>query len=160
VLVHGLTVHPLEERITRAEPHSWQKPDAPLVQRLTREADVFAFSYAQNASISDVVERSALMRQLKRLRDLGYREIVLVGHSAGGIIVRQLVEDHPDVPVTRVVQVATPNLGSAWANFQLPWSSQKPFLADLTRWIRRQTQSRRADILIPARVEFVCVVAN
>jgi pimeloyl-ACP methyl ester carboxylesterase len=160
VLIHGLTVHPSEERILRAEPHGWQKPDAAMARRLLHAADVFAFAYGQHTSITDVVERSDLRKYLGQLHEMGYREIVLVGHSAGGIIARQLVEDHPDVPVNRVVQVATPNLGSGWATFQLPWSVQKPFTTDLTKWIRKQTQSRRADILIPSHVEFVSVVAN
>lgn len=160
VLLHGLTVHPSERRLGRPEPHSWQEPDAPLVKSLSREADVFAFCYTQNACLADVVERSGLIGHVRRLRDLGYAEIVLVAHSAGGLVARQLVEDHPDLPIRRVVQVATPNLGSPWVAFPFPWAVQKPFLTDLTRATRQTEQGRRATVALPAEVEFVCVVAN
>jgi len=161
VLLHGLTVHPSEKRLGRPEPHSWQEPDAPLVRALSREADVFAFCYCQNACVAAVVERSGLIGHVRRLRDLGYAEIVLVAHSAGGLVARQLVEDHPDLPIKRVVQVATPNLGSPWVRTPFfHWALQKPFLADLTLATRQTEQGRRAAISLPAEVEFVCVVAN
>lgn len=161
ILIHGLTLHPLQERLVGAHLHSWQRPDAALPRKLAGAADVFAFAYGQRATLTEVVERSDLAQGIRQLHDLGYREIVLVGHSAGGLVARHLVEDHPDLPVTRVVQVATPNLGSGWATaLQMPWSAQKPFAADLTPGSRRLTEARRAGILIPNRVEFVSVVSN
>jgi pimeloyl-ACP methyl ester carboxylesterase len=160
ILIHGLTIHPMEERLIRAQLHNWQKPDSQLVRRLSSASDVFSFAYGQGVTLTEIVERSELRNGIRYLRDLGYSEIVLLGHSAGGIIARQVVEDHPDLPVTRVVQVSTPNLGSAWASIQMPWSAQKVFTADLTRMARQQTQNRRADIRIPNRVEFVCIVSN
>ena len=43
---------------------------------------------------------AALADNIRRVRQLGYKEIILLGHSAGGVIVRQFVEDHPDAGVT------------------------------------------------------------
>ncbi len=161
VLVHGLQAHPVHKiKVLRARLHSWQEPGSVLVTRLAREADVFAYAYSQNMAIDDVAARCDLPARLAALRRAGYREVVLVGHSAGGILVRQVVEDHPDLPVTRVIQVDAPNTGSAWARLKLVRSVERPFLRSLTWKVREKAAKDRAGKRIPAGVQFVCVVGT
>jgi pimeloyl-ACP methyl ester carboxylesterase len=121
---------------------------------------VFSFAYGQNVSADDVVEVPDLSDDLQRLKKLGYKEIVLVGFSAGGLIVREFVEDHPDSPVTKVVQVCAPNGGSGWAKIKAVRSVQRDFLDSLTKDQRRRIMLARGDKEIPAQVEFVCIVGT
>ena len=162
VLVQGLRPHPFSSRnVARADWHGWQKPGSPLVRALARDADVFAFAYGQNAAVEQVAQSEALADNLRQLRRLGYQEIVLVGYSAGGLVVRHFVEDHPDAGVTKVVQVCTPNGGCGWADaLGLVRPPQRPFLRSLTRQGRGQCLAERADRKVPASVEFVCVVGH
>jgi pimeloyl-ACP methyl ester carboxylesterase len=161
VLIHGLYVHPFSKtNVMRAHLHSWQKTDCLLVKRLATEADVFAFSYAQTVTADEIAECPDLETQVRRLRQEGYREIILVGHSAGGVIARQFVEDHPHCGVTKVIQVCAPNGGSGWAKWQTVRSNQIDFLDSLSKPARRRSLRARADKQIPAHIEFACIVGT
>jgi pimeloyl-ACP methyl ester carboxylesterase len=162
VLIHGLLPHPFSrDNVARPLFHEWQKPASLLVKRLGKDSDVFAFAYGQNACLSDVVEHSGLAADVARLRKLGYREIVLLGHSAGGLVARQFVEDEPDAGVTKVVQVCSPNGGSSWAGLKVSVRvSQRPFLESLTKEARLRWLADRRDKRVPAGVQFVCVVGT
>src|SRR5262249_43539858 len=145
VLLHGLKPHPFsKENVTKAIFHGWQLPDSVLVKQLVKEADVYAFAYAQNASVDEVAESPDLSDAVRRLRLRGYTEIVLIGHSAGGLIARQLVEDNPNVGVSKVIQVCAPNGGSSWASLKMVRSNQFDFLASLTKETRRKALSDRS----------------
>jgi pimeloyl-ACP methyl ester carboxylesterase len=159
VLIHGFTLHVRSQSVPRAGLRPWQQPDSPLVKELARDSDVFVFAYGQDASIMGVVEGSGLAGHVARLRHLGYRDVVLVGHSAGGLIARQFVEDHPGAGVTKVIQVCPPNGGSPSAHIKVP-RSQRPFLDCLTVEGRKQCLKARADVRIPEAVQFVCVVGG
>src|SRR5947209_13861202 len=79
VLIHGLRLHPFSGRgAARADWHSWQKPDSPLVRTLGVDVDVFAFAYSQDVPLETIAEARALHEGIWRLRELGYREVVLV----------------------------------------------------------------------------------
>jgi pimeloyl-ACP methyl ester carboxylesterase len=161
VLIHGLFVHPIsKENVSRAHLHTWQKPDCLLVKRLAQEADIYAFSYAQTVTADDIAECAELEKNVRQLRQKGYREIILLGHSAGGVIARQFVEDHPDAGVTKVIQVCAPNIGSGWAKMQTVRANQIDFLHSLTKPARRRSLTERADIQIPRHVEFACIVGT
>jgi pimeloyl-ACP methyl ester carboxylesterase len=161
VLIHGLLVHPFsKDSVGRPHLHGWQKPNCLLVKRLAREADVFAFSYAQTVSADEIAECAALEKHVRKLRQDGYREIVLIGHSAGGVIARQFVEDHPDCGVTKVIQVCAPNVGSGWAKWQTVRANQIDFLDSLTKPARKRSLTERADKEIPEHIEFACVVGT
>jgi len=154
VLVHGLRWRDgLASH--KANFESWQRPDSTLVKTLKKDADVFAFAYGQNVVVDRIAELAELADNLRRVRQLGYKEMILVGHSAGGLIVRQIVEDHSDTGVTKVIQVSAPNGGS-----DLGKSFQEPFIASLTKQERQACLLKRADKKIPAHVEFVCVVSG
>jgi pimeloyl-ACP methyl ester carboxylesterase len=161
VLIHGLSLRPANGgKPDRAVSRSWQQPGSPLVQRLARDADVFAFAYGQTVPVEEVARASALTARLRDLRRLGYRELVLVGHSAGALVARHLVEDHPDLGVTKVVQVCAPNGGSSLAKLPAAGPGQAAFLASLTKPARAKVLHQRADKRVPAAVEFVVVVAT
>ena len=161
VLLHGLKPHPFsKENVAKASFHDWQLPDSVLVKHLAKEADVYAFAYAQTASVDEVAESADLVDAVRHLRQRGYREIALVGHSAGGVIARQFVEDNPRAGVTKVVQVCAPNGGSSWAHIKAVRSNQVDFLLSLTKETRRKALSDRSDKTIPEGVQFACVVAN
>lgn len=154
VLVHGLRWRDgLASHKANLEP--WQRAGSTLVKTLQNDADVFALAYGQNVAVDRVAELGALPGHLRRVRQLGYQEVVLVGHSAGGLIVRQLVEDHADAGVTKAIQVSAPNGGS-----DLGKGLPQPFVASLAKQERQACLLRRADRKIPADVEFACVVSG
>jgi pimeloyl-ACP methyl ester carboxylesterase len=161
VLLHGLYLHPFSKtNVIRATLHSWQKPDSLLVHRLSEEADVYALAYAQTVAADYVPAHADLADHIAHLRDLGYRDIVLIGHSAGGLVARTFVEDCPDSGVTKVIQVCAPNGGSGWAVLQAVRANQIEFLDSLTKAARQRVAGERAGKTIPAGVEFVCVVGT
>jgi pimeloyl-ACP methyl ester carboxylesterase len=160
VLVHGY--RPEYDRFLTSRPviQDWQEPDSFMVQALRRDADVFAFAYGQSVPVQAVAEAPELASGIARLKAMGYTDLVLLGHSAGGLVCRQFVEDHQGAGVTKVVQVCTPNGGAFWARFGcVACSTQKPYIASLTARNRRSFQRGR-DGVIPAGVEFVCVVGD
>ncbi len=161
ILIQGLLPHPFsKDNVNRPTLRDWQKPGSPLVNRLAADADVYAFAYGQTVAVDEIAEHPALRAGLRQLRTMGYREIVAVGYSAGGLIARRLVEEFPDVGVTKVVQVCAPNAGSGWAKLKAVRKNQQPFLESLTKEERRREMQARLDVFIPDGVEFVCVVGT
>jgi pimeloyl-ACP methyl ester carboxylesterase len=160
VLLHGLRLHPIHpDEVNRAQLHEWQKPESLFVRRLSREADIYAFAYAENEAADEIGDCPQLGIGVKKLREMGYRSIILVGHSAGGVVARHFVEDNPDAGVTKVVQVCAPNGGSPWAALAL-LPKHTIFLDSLTKPVRRIMIAGRAERHVPDHVEFVCVVAT
>jgi pimeloyl-ACP methyl ester carboxylesterase len=161
VLIHGLRMHPISKLgIVRAAFSDWQKEDSALVKQLSRDCDVFAFAYAQTVAADEIADAPDLSDSVGRLRLLGYRDVVLVGYSAGGVIARNFVEDNPDAGVTKVVQVCAPNGGSGWASLPALCKQQAEFLHSLTKGTRLRALGARADRMLPAQLEFVCVVGT
>jgi pimeloyl-ACP methyl ester carboxylesterase len=159
VLIHGYYLHVLDTSVAKPEYRPWQKADSPLVKELARNADVFVFAYGQNADLDTILKQSKLAEHVAGIRQLGYSEVILAGHSAGGLIARHFIEDNPQAGVTKVVQVCSPNAGSPLANLKGP-KSQQPFIDCLTVDARLKTLKARADKQIPAKVEFLCVVGR
>jgi pimeloyl-ACP methyl ester carboxylesterase len=161
ILLHGLFIHPFSKtNVGRAVLHGWQKPDSVFVRRVAEEADVFSFAYSQTLPADEVAQRPDLAEYIAQVRKLGYHEIILLGHSAGGLIARVFVEDHPEAGVTKVIQVCTPNGGSGWATIQAVRANQLDFLDSLTKAARRRAGKERATRGIPPGVEFVCIVGT
>ncbi|MCZ2343097.1 MAG: hypothetical protein LC104_15095 [Bacteroidales bacterium] len=160
VLIHGLMIHPLHgERAKTPNPHPWQHPSGALVQGLSPDFDVFGFSYAQTQPIDEPGFLTGLLLGVRVLKSAGYQEIVLVGHSAGGIIARNFVEQFPTAGVTKVLTVAAPHRGSGLARipFGVP-TTQWPFIRSLAPSARES--ACRAGPLLPGGVEFCCVVCK
>lgn len=139
VLIHGLMVHPFRPDLAEwADPHSWQKPTGEIVKSLAADADVFGFSYAQTVSVDSVAISKGFRDGISALKAAGYKQVVLVGHSAGGIISRRFVELYPDAGVTKVLCIGCPHLGSDWAHLPdtiLPRTQQR-FIQSMQRDVR------------------------
>ena len=162
VLLHGFHIFPFHrDYAARATFHSWQRPGSKMVEGLATHADVFAFAYSQNVSVEEVAAGLDLAAGIGWLRAFGYTQIVLVGHSAGGLIARQFVEDHPEAGVTKVIQVCAPNAGTNYAQLGPGvQKTQKPFVRSLTKEARARALKDRAGKGIPAGVQFVCIVGD
>jgi pimeloyl-ACP methyl ester carboxylesterase len=160
VLIAGLHLHPFRAgEVNKAIFRSWEEPDSKLVEALAHHADVFAFAYSQNVAIEEIAGVPMLAEGIRRLKTLGYTDVVLVGHSAGGLVARQFVEDYPDAGVTKVIQVCTPNGGTNYAQLEPGvHKNQRIFLRSLTKEARDKSLMERPDKKIPATVQFVCVV--
>lgn len=158
VLIHGFHYQLLEKSVPKAELRPWQQPDSLLVKELAKNADVFTFAYGQNASLDTIVKESTIGTNVTQLRKFGYQDIVLLGHSAGGLIARHFVEDNPNAGVTKVIQVCSPNGGSPLATLTGP-KGQKAFRDCLTEKGRLECLRIRSDKLIPEHIHFVCVMA-
>jgi pimeloyl-ACP methyl ester carboxylesterase len=160
VLIHGLGLHPLSKgRAAKAALRPWQQPDGLLVKELAQKADVYALAYGQSAAVETIHEATGLADHVRGLRKAGYRDIVLVGHSAGGLIARHLVEDYPKLGVTKVIQVSAPNTGSALAALRTARGVQLTFLTSMSRTARLAVLQKRKGRQIPVAVQFVCIIA-
>ncbi|HSQ57668.1 MAG TPA: alpha/beta fold hydrolase [Gemmata sp.] len=158
LLIPGLKIHPLRPMMaTRPFLRDWQQPTSELVRELAKDFDVFAFGYAQTVPLDAVAEAPSLRSIVAEIRKAGYTEIVLIGHSAGGVIARLFVENYPDAGVTKVITVAAPHAGSDLANLKVGYPrAQAPFVQSLTKNARSESGSRP----IPAALEMACVVCK
>jgi len=159
VLIHGFHLRISEKSVPKADLRNWQHANTVLPKELGKHADVFAFAYGQNVALETVLAESRLALSIAQLRKLGYSDIVLIGHSAGGLLARHFIEDHPHSGVTKVLQVCSPNCGSAFAVVPAP-KNQKIFLQCLTEEGCRKRLETRADKVIPKHVDFVCIVGR
>lgn len=160
ILIHGLHFQTIAgSKNPIAHFHDWQKTDSYLVRALAKEHDVYSFAYGQNAGLPELIKLPVIETHIKKLKFMGYREIVLVGHSAGGLLARHFVEDNPNAGVSRVVQVCSPNAGStlAKASFVLK-AEQKVFLTSLTKDVRQKWLLDRGEVKIPPHVSFLSIV--
>ncbi len=72
---------------------------------------VYRFGYSSNRA--DLATNAACLRRF--IVEHCDRPVHLVGHSLGGLVVRSLLYAYPELPVARVVTLATPHQGSAVA---------------------------------------------
>lgn len=161
VLIHGLYLHPLRPaKVSLPDRSPWQESKGELVKALAKDSDVFAFGYAQTVSVDDVALAPGLRDAVARLRKAGYKEVVLVGHSAGGIVARQFVERNPDAGVTKVIAVAAPFTGAEAATLKIGYPKvQKPFVQSLTPEARTAAVCANKCAL-GKDVQFACVVCK
>ncbi len=157
-LKKGVEVHPI--RLPNLL--YWQEPGSPTVKTLAGEGDVFAFAFGQDVSVDEVSRAPLLATKIQELRKAGYKAVVLLGYSAGGVVCRQFVEDFPDAGVTKFVQICTPNGGTSWAKAQAAIAppAQKKFFESLSPEARQESLRLRAAKKIPSKVEFVCLIAD
>jgi len=162
VLIHGLRPHPLSDTsVWEPELSAWEEPTSPLVKALRADADVFSLAYGQNASVDDVARVRSLGQHITSLRAAGYSEVAVVGYSAGALIARYFVENTGGGGVTKVIQVCPPNGGSGWSKLAGGVrKSQEVFVKSLSKDARQSAMRARADLPVPADVEFVCLVGS
>lgn len=161
VLIHGFRIEFNNAAAALGDLHAWQTAGSVAVKTFAQEGDVFAFAYAQDNTLEEIANGVLLKPKIAQLRGLGYADIVLIGHSAGGVVARHFVEDHPDAGVTKVIQVCAPNAGSPWAALKAAVCiRQQAFVASLSEDARRQSLRMRAKKTVPSGVEFVCVVGT
>lgn len=161
VLIHGLQFHPIRtSKVVNPDHYDWVRARSELVQVLESDADVYGFAYAQTIGVDGIPLAPGLSQLIQALQNEDYKEIVLVGHSAGGIIARQFVECFPEAGVTKVIQVASPNTGSDLARLArvLP-PTQVPFIQSLSPRVRQDFAALRSQT-IPDQVQFCCVVCK
>jgi len=161
LLIPGLKIHPLRPTLcARPERHSWQEPTSDLVRTLAPDFDVFAFGYAQTAPLDAVVHSPGLRDAVGRLKGRGYKEIVLIGHSAGGVIARLFASAYPGAGVTKVVTVASPHTGAEAANIPIGYPrAQSPFVQSLSPAVRLAAKIG-IDSPPEDKVEMACVVCK
>jgi len=161
ILIHGMKLFPFRpHRATVAEMHEFQHSNEDLPSALASTFDVFAFAYAQTLPVDAYAHAPGLRVAIARLRQAGYGEIVLIGHSCGGVIARQFVEAYPEAGVTKVIQVASPNLGSDLAIMKTGYHRvQSAIVESCVPAVRQEmvAQNRR---LIPPKVEFATIVCK
>jgi pimeloyl-ACP methyl ester carboxylesterase len=160
ILIHGLRPHTFRtSRVAQADFQTWQAANSDLVRALGAAADVFAFAYGQNVCLEDICAAPHLLDAVRRVKKLDYAEVVLVGHSAGGLLARMFVEDHPDAGVTKVIQVCSPNGGASVARMTISVRhDQEAFLKSLTKEGRESCCRQRPGRKIPEHIQFVSVV--
>jgi pimeloyl-ACP methyl ester carboxylesterase len=160
MLIHGIKPHVWsKEKIAQPLYHDWQLPGSAMAQALGKDGDVYSFAWGQNGGLNAVVNHSALPQAIKKLKFMGYDEVVLIGHSAGGLIARMLVEDQPELGVTKVIQVCSPNGGAPLAEVAFAVRrDQESLLRSLTTAERRKCLESRCGCAIPEKTQFLCVV--
>lgn len=159
LLIPGLKIHPFRPGLaTRPGMHRFQEPTSELVRTLARDFDVFAFGYAQTMPVDVVAQAPGLRDAVVNLRKAGYKEVVLIGHSAGGVIARLFTEMNPDAGMTKLITVASPHLGSELADIIRAGypKVQAPFVQSLA------TEARGAELCSKAheKIEMACVVCK
>jgi hypothetical protein len=158
LLIPGLYPHPIRpEKALEPEMHEWCESPSPLVTNLAGSMDVFAFGYAQTTPLDAVCLSFGLRVSIEKLKAAGYEQIVLIGHSAGGIIARQYIERFPAAGVSKIVQISSPNTGSELADikFGLP-RTQIPFIKSIGTVARKDV----VYAALPKDFQFACVVCK
>jgi len=158
LLIPGLKIHPFRPVVsTRPELHGWEEPTGELVRALAKDFDVYAFGYAQTVPLDAVVHAPGLREAVGNLRKAGYKEIVLIGHSAGGVIARLFAEAYPDSGVTKVIPVAAPHTGSELADIIRAGypKVQAPFVQSLSPEARCTKTGKGGE-----KIDMACVVCK
>lgn len=158
VIVHGLRLQPFHpDRVRHPEFRDFQEPNSQLVRVLSKDSAVFAFAYAQTAPVETIAQSPGLRLSVAQLKRAGYREIVLLGHSAGGVIARLFTEAYPDSGVTKVVTVASPHAGNVLAKLSAGCPrAQVPFVQSLSIEARTKLPHPKLD----DRIQMACVVCK
>lgn len=158
LVIPGLRIYPLRPaRCERPEFRNYHDPAGELVRTLAKDSDVFAFAYAQTAAVDEVARSAGLRAAVADLNKSGYKEIVLLGHSAGGVVARLFAERYPDSGVTKVVCVAAPHSGAGLAGLKVGYpKAQAPLVRSLTAEARARARPQK----LPDHIAMACVVCK
>jgi pimeloyl-ACP methyl ester carboxylesterase len=159
VLVHGLHARPFsEDKANAAEAPGWLDPESAVCKSLAGHGSVFGYSYSQNRKVQDIAP--SLLPHVEKLKADGYAELVLVGFSAGALIVRHFVEDHPQAGVKKVIQVCPPNGGSALGKLERTVRGDQEVFVRSLRKEEREAVVKERGAKVPDGVEFVVMLGS
>ncbi|MCE9565585.1 MAG: hypothetical protein K8U57_26485 [Planctomycetes bacterium] len=158
LLIPGLKIHPFKPTYaTRPVIREYQQASSELVRSLAKDSDVFAFGYAQTVSLDAVAQSPGLRATVAQIKNAGYSDIVLIGHSAGGVIARIFAESHPESGVTKIITVASPHDGSEVAKLKIGYFKvQAAFVESLSPDARAQAARGKFD----DKLQMACVVCK
>lgn len=170
VLIHGFNTNHIHnsEKYDELLRDSWQNRDSKIVQRVASYGDVFSIVYTQNRFVDHIADFGRFHTLMRRLRDAGYKNITIIGSSAGGVIGRLFVENFPESKISRIIQVAAPNRGTPAANLGnigggiglIDNEDFLEFLESLEPGTRKEISRSRQDKKIPDDVEFVSLIGT
>lgn len=110
-------------------------PQGARIRPFTREPQPDSFFAVElPAEAPLMVQARALAGVVEALREhFPDEEIILVGHSAGGVVTRLYAVTHPDAPLAGLVTIASPHLGTDSAGLglmagQSPLGMMAPFM--------------------------------
>ena len=133
VLVHGYASHPVTwefsgiNRILRT--NGWKDATGPYA------GDNIFYTAALPAQAPLTYQVGMLLAQLQRLRAYHPdKNLILVGHSAGGVVARLAVLNGNLAGVAHLVTIAAPNLGTPRASQGLHIVKDKPFFCPGPGW--------------------------
>jgi triacylglycerol lipase len=133
VLVHGYASYPGTwefsgiNQILRA--NGWKDATGPYV------GDNVFYTAALPAQAPLTYQAGMLLAQLQRLRaSHPDKNLILVGHSAGGVVSRLVVLNGNPARVAHLVTIAAPNLGTPRASQGLHIVEDKPFFCPGPGW--------------------------
>ncbi len=88
------------------------RPSMNLLARDFRRSGCRVLNWKYPSTRAGIREHArSLAERLSRFLEPG-ESLVLVGHSMGGLVARALLDEAPEIPVRRIVQVGTPNRGA------------------------------------------------
>ncbi|WP_028114232.1 esterase/lipase family protein [Ferrimonas kyonanensis] len=103
VMLHGLYMH-----------HTIMRPLAALMRNQGWQVDGFSYN-------SLAIDPDVLFRRLDRRRRPG-QPMYLLGHSLGGVLIRQYAEQHPLPPGSRLVTLGSPHQGATVTRQLQKWN--------------------------------------
>ncbi len=101
---------------------TWPKADELIRMEHRLGRDIFFYTYRTGLMPYPYPPIEVLEEQLD-LYLSQFRKVDVVAHSMGGLLVRQLLRHHPEVPLRRVVFLSTPHFGTYAANVLVGLSS-------------------------------------
>jgi len=95
---------------------SWPGPRVLMRMEQQLQRDIYFFNYRTGIVANRFPPIELLEEQLDSYLKT-YRQVDIVAHSMGGLLLRQYLAEHSDNPVRRVLFLSTPHFGSNVANF-------------------------------------------
>jgi len=94
---------------------SWPGPRALMAMEHQLQRDIYFFNYRTGVVANRFPPIELLEEQLDSYLQ-NYKQVDVVAHSMGGLLLRQYLAEHDDNPVRRVLFLSTPHFGSNIAN--------------------------------------------
>jgi pimeloyl-ACP methyl ester carboxylesterase len=99
-----------------------------LSQKFTNKHKVYSLSLPSTAPLA--YQANALSMQLQNIKDSHDEDVIIVGHSTGGVVARLLLTRNPDLNIKALISVSSPHLGSNLAFISNIISGAMPFMSE------------------------------